>query len=218
MNFDLFRESWPDILSGFGVTMLMWIPGSILAMTAGLVIAIIRHYGGPALDRALQIGLGVLRGTPFLVQIFLLYYGGPFVGLDFDAPTAGLLGLSVYGAAYFAEIIRGGLAAIPRGHIEAASAVGLSRGQILRRVMLPEMAVLITPAAVNLLVVLMKETAVLSIITVPELTASITGIGALHFAYAEAAFALALSYWALTEVTGRCGRWLEHRLQRFRLA
>jgi polar amino acid transport system permease protein len=218
MSLGLLGESLPDILQGLGMTMLMWLPGSALAALLGLVIAILRHYGGPVLDRALQLVFGVIRGTPFLVQIFLLYYGGPFVGLDLDAPTAGLIGLSVYGAAYFAEIIRGGFAAVPRGHIEAARCVGLTRGQILRRVLLPEVAVLILPASVNMLIVLMKETAVLSIITVPELTAAVTGIASLHFAYAEGAFVLALAYWTLTELTGRGGRLLERRLQRFRLA
>ena len=218
MNIELIRASIPEIIEGLGFTLLMWLPGSALALALGLLVAIMRHYGGRALDRGLQALLGVLRDTPFLVQIFLLYYGGPFVGLDLDAPTAGLLGLSLYGAAYFAEIIRGGLAAVPRGHIEAAACVGLSRAQTLRRVLLPEMALLILPSTVNMLIVLMKETAVLSIITVPELTAVITGIGSLHFAYAEAAFMLAVCYWALTEATGLLGRGLERRLQRFRLA
>jgi polar amino acid transport system permease protein len=218
MNLGLIRDSLPDIVQGLAMTMLMWLPGAVLAMAGGLLVAIARHYGGPVIDRALQYLFGIVRGTPFLVQIFLLYYGGPFIGLDLDAPTAGLIGLSVYGTAYFAEILRGGLAAVPRGHIEAASCVGLTRGQTLRRVLLPELALLILPASVNMLIVLMKETAILSIITVPELTATITGIASLHFAYAEGAFMLALCYWALTEFTGRLGRLLEFRLQRFRLA
>lgn len=218
MNYALIRESVPEILQGLAITMLMWLPASALAVAGGLAVAILRHYGGPAFDRALQWLFGIVRGTPFLVQIFLLYYGGPFIGLDLEAPTAGLLGLSVYGTAYFAEIIRGGFASVPRGHIEAARCVGLSRGQVLRRVLLPEVGLLILPACVNMLIVLMKETAILSIITVPELTATITGIASLHFAYAEGAFMLALGYWGLTELTGRIGRLLETRLQRFRLA
>ncbi len=218
MSFGLIQASLPEILEGLGYTLLMWLPGSVLAMALGLLVAILRHYGGATIDRTLHVLLGVLRGTPFLVQIFLLYYGGPFIGLELDAPTAGLVGLSVYGAAYFAEIIRGGFQAVPRGHAEAAACVGLSRGQTLRRVLLPEMALLVLPSGVNMLVVLMKETAVLSIITVPELTAAITGIGSLHFAYAEAAFMLAVCYWGLTEATGLGGRLLERRLHRFRLA
>jgi polar amino acid transport system permease protein len=218
MSFGLIRESLPDVLQGLAYTMLMWLPGAVLAMAGGLLVAILRHYGGPVLDRLLQWLLGIVRGTPFLVQIFLLYYGGPFIGLDLDAPIAGLIGLSLYGTAYFAEIIRGGFAAVPRGHVEAASCVGLSRGQTLRRVLLPEVGLLILPATVNMLIVLMKETAILSIITVPELTATITGIASLHFAYAEGAFMLALCYWGLTEMTGRLGRMFEFRLRRFRLA
>ena len=218
MNLGLIQESLPEILQGLGFTMLMWLPASLCAMALGLVIALLRHYGGEVIDRGLHLAMGVIRGTPFLVQIFLLYYGGPFIGLDFEAPTAGLLGLSVYGSAYFAEIIRGGLASVPRGHIEAASTVGLTKAQTLRRVMLPEMTLLILPATINMLIVLMKETAVLSVITVPELTAVVTGIASLHFAYAEGAFLLALGYWALTELTGRAGRLLETRLQRFRFA
>ncbi|MBV8914598.1 MAG: amino acid ABC transporter permease [Acetobacteraceae bacterium] len=218
MNFGLIRESLPDILEGLGVTMLMWLPGAAIALAGGLVVAILRHYGGPVADRLLQSLLGIIRGTPFLVQIFLLYYGGPFVGLDLEAPAAGLIGISVYGTSYFAEIIRGGFASVPRGHLEAASCVGLTRGQTLLRVLLPEVALLILPASINMLVVLMKETAILSIITVPELTATVTGIASLHFAYAEGAFILALCYWGLTELTGRLGRVLEIRLQRFRLA
>lgn len=218
MNLDLVRASLPEVLDGLVLTMLMWLPGSAAAMVLGLAIAVARHFGGRVLDRGLEALLGVVRGTPFLVQIFLVYYGGPFVGLNLDAPAAGLLGLSIYGAAYFAEIIRGGLAAVPRGHVEAAACVGMTRAQTLRRVLLPEMALLVLPSSVNTLIVLLKETAVLSIITVPELTAVITGIGSLHFAYAEAAFMLAVSYWALTEATGLLGRGLERRLDRFRLA
>lgn len=214
----LIWESLPEVARGLGVTLLMWLPGSLVALAAGLVLAVLRFWGGPVLDGALRAVLGVVRGTPFLVQIFLLYYGGPFVGLELDAPEAGLLGLGVYGAAYFAEILRGGLAAVPAGHVEAAAAVGMTRGQALRRVLLPEMALLVLPSSVNMLVVLMKETATLSIITVPELTAVITGIGSLHFAYAEAACMLAVCYWGLTEATGLVGRGLERRLDRFRIA
>lgn len=212
MNLHLLLQSLPTVAAGFGVTMLMWLPGLALAVALGLVLALLRQYGGRALDAALGLLLAAVRGTPFLVQLFLLYYGGPLVGLDLDAPAAGLLGLAVYGGAYYAEIMRGGFLSVPRGHVEAAVMAGLTRAQTLRRILLPEMALLILPAAVNLAVVLMKETAVLSIITVPELTMVITGIGSSNFAFTEAAFLLAVTYWALTEATGIAGRTLERRM------
>ena len=218
MNPGLLLDALPSVAGGFAVTMLMWLPGLLLAMALGLGLALLRQYGGRAVDAALALLLGAVRGTPFLIQLFLLYYGGPLAGLDLDATSAGLLGLAVYGGAYFAEIMRGGFAAVPRGHVEAAVMAGLSRGQTLRRILLPEMALLILPAAVNMAVVLMKETAVLSIITVPELTMVITGIGSSNFAFTEAAFLLAVTYWALTEATGAAGRALERRMARVRLA
>jgi polar amino acid transport system permease protein len=167
-------------------------------------------------DKALGAIVAVLRGTPFLIQIFLVYYGGPFVGLDLDPLPAGLIGISIYGAAYFSEIFRSGFQAVPKGHIEAGECVGLTRGQIVWRILLPEMTMLVLPPSVNMVVILMKETAVLSIITVPELTATLSAIGSQQYAFVEALSALALFYWVLVEVTGWLGNLAETKLSRFR--
>ena len=218
MSFALIYGALPDVWNGLLVTLEMWLPGTFAALVAGLIVAVLRQYGGRAVDTVLWAVGAVLRGTPFLVQLFLLYYAGPFIGLTLDPDTAGLLGLTVYGAAYFAETLLGGLRAVPVQHVEAATCTGLSRVQTLRRVLLPEMTLLVLPSLVNLFIVLLKETAVLSIVTVQELTNVITSLGAANFAYAEAAFLLAACYWTLTEGTGVLGRMLERRLQRFRFA
>jgi polar amino acid transport system permease protein len=218
MNLSALHDALPDILSGLELTILMWLGGSALAPILGLAIALGRRFAPPWLDRPLWAIVEVIRGTPFLVQIFLLYFGGPFVGLTLDPTPAGLLGLTVYGAAYFSEIFRGGLIAVPKGHIEAGLCVGLTRAQIIRRILLPEMTLLVLPACVNMYVVLLKETAVLSIITVPELTMQVTAFGSANFLFTQSALVLALGYWGLTELTGRVGRALEGRLDRFRLA
>ena len=81
--------------------------------------------------------------------------------------AAGLIGLTVYSAAYYSEIFRAGFNAVPTGHIEAAACVGLTRGQLIRRIVVPEMAMLVLPQLVNMIILMMKETAVLSIVTVP---------------------------------------------------
>jgi polar amino acid transport system permease protein len=218
MDLSALRAALPDILSGLELTILMWLGGSALAPVFGLLVALARRFGPAWLDRALWTPVEVIRGTPFLIQIFLVYFGGPFVGLTLDPTPAGLLGLTIYGAAYFSEIFRGGLIAVPPGHVEAALCVGLGRGQIIRRILLPEMTLLVLPACVNMFVVLLKETAVLSIITVPELTMQVTAFGSANFLFTQSALVLALGYWGLTEVTGRVGRALEGRLDRFRLA
>ncbi len=217
-DFDALWEALPEIVDGLGLTIFMWLAGSLLSPVLGLGVALARRFGPGWVDRPLWAYVEVIRGTPFLVQMFLLYYGGPFIGLDLDPTTAGLLGLTVYGAAYFSEILRGGLIAVPKGHVEAALCVGLDRGQIIRRILLPEMTLLVLPASVNMFVVLLKETAVLSIITVPELTMAVTGFGSANFAFTQSALVLAICYWSLTEITGRVGRGLERRLDRFRIA
>ncbi|MBP2446590.1 amino acid ABC transporter permease [Rhizobium leguminosarum] len=218
MSFDInvLIDQWPAIASGAGVTIMIWVFGTIAAAALGFLLAVARQYGGLAVDKALGLIVAVLRGTPFLIQIFLVYYGGPFIGLSLDPLLAGLIGISIYGAAYFSEIFRSGFRAVPRGHIEAGECVGLTQGQIVRRILLPEMTMLVLPPSVNMAVILMKETAVLSIITVPELTATLSAIGSQQYAFVEALSALALFYWVLVEFTGRLGNLAETKLSRFR--
>lgn len=220
MSFDIqvILAQLPAILKGCGVTILLWIAGTAGAAAIGLLAAIGRRYGGAWLDRLLGFCVEILRGTPFLIQIFLLYYGGPFIGLSLDPVPAGLLGLTVYGAAYYSEIFRAGFAAIPLSHIEAAECVGLTRGQIVRRILLPEMAVLVMPPSVNMAVILLKETAILSIITVPELTLTVSAIGSQQYAFVESLFVLALVYWALVEAAGWFGHLAEKKMSRYRFA
>ena len=102
--------------------------------------------------------------------------------------------------------LRAGFAAVPKGHVEAAECIGLTRAQIVRRILLPEMTALVLPQCVNMAVVLVKETAVLSIIAVPEATAVISAIGSQQYAFVEALSLLALVYWLLVEACGWVGR------------
>lgn len=220
MRFDvgLIEAALPDVLVAFGLTMLIWISSALAGAALGFIVAVLRRYGPAPVRVLLRLYVEVIRGTPFLIQLFLLYYGGPYLGLSLDAVPAGLLGLTIYGAAYFSEIFRAGFAAVPAGHAEAAECLGFTRLQVIRRVMLPEMAVLVIPPAVNTAIVLVKETAVLSIITVPELTMVISGIGSQYYAFAESLFLLALFYWLLVEGSSHLGRVAETRLSKYRLA
>lgn len=215
IDFAIVLSQLPNLLRSAGVTLLIWIGGTVGAVLLGFLVAIGGRYGPRGLGLLLRALVEVIRGTPFLIQLFLLYYGGPFIGLLLDPVPAGLLGLMVYGAAYFSEIFRAGFEAVPPGHIEAAECVGLNRGQIVRRILIPEMTMLVLPPAVNMAVVLLKETAVLSIITVPELTFLMQAIGSQQYAFVEAMFVLACFYWGMVSLAGRLGRVAEARLSRF---
>jgi polar amino acid transport system permease protein len=215
MSFDVLWHYLPALLGGFGVTILCWGLGAILGLALGFAIALLDRLRFAPLRWPFRAYVEIIRGTPFLVQLFLLYAGGPSIGLRLSATAAGILGLGLYSSAYFAEIFRGGFNAVPGGQIEAAVSVGMSPFDILCRVTLPLTFVAIVPAIVNMLVVLSKETVVLSIITVPELMYQMQTMAAETFTAFDAIFAMAIFYWLLVELVSRLGHRLERRVTAF---
>ena len=212
MDTNLIGQYGPALLAGFGVTILCWLFGTVFGMALGLLIALVQRYGPRWLGWIIQIYIEVIRGTPFLVQLFVLYYGGPLIGLRLDALPAGLLGLTIYGSPYFAEIFRSGFRAVPHGQIEAARAIGMTEPTIIRRILLPLGLVSSLPALVNFSIILTKETVILSIITVPELMYQVGRMSAETFRYLETNLVLALFFWLLVEAISRLGRRLEARV------
>ncbi|MFJ3469099.1 amino acid ABC transporter permease [Pseudomonas sp. NPDC090201] len=204
-----------DIGSGFLVTLGTWSSGVVLGMALGMLIAVAQVFGNSLVRAPLRVFIELIRSTPFLVQLFLIYYGGPSFGLSLDPVPAGILGLGVYGSVYFAEIFRSGFESVARGQLEAADCLGITRLQCIWRIQVPQMLVIILPALVNMITVLCKETAVLSIITIPELTMVLTGIGSETFAFVETLLMLCIGYLILVELCSRLGMLLETRVGRF---
>ena len=202
----------PSLISGFGVTIMCWGAGSIIGLAMGFLITLLNRAPIAPLRWALRAYVEIFRGTPFLMQLFVLYDGGPSIGLKLSATAAGVIGLGLYSSAYFAEIFRGGFAAVPQGQIEAAMSVGMRPISILMRVALPIALVATVPAIVNMLVILSKETVVLSLITVPELMYQEQTMAAETFTAFGGIFAMAIFYWLLVETVSRIGRRLETRL------
>ncbi len=215
MNPDVLWRYLPSLISGFGVTIFCWSAGGALGMLLGFAIALARRLPFPPLQWALRIFIEVFRGTPFLMQLFLLYSGGPYIGLRLNATEAGVLGLGLYSSAYFAEIFRAGFASVPRGQIEAATSVGMAPFDTLIRVALPAALIAAVPSIVNMLIVLSKETVVLSIITVPELMYQMQTMAAETFTAFDAIFAMAVFYWLLVETVSRVGARVEARVTAF---
>ncbi|RJX83277.1 amino acid ABC transporter permease [Pseudomonas sp. LS-2] len=217
MNFDptIITEHLGDIGSGFLVTLGTWSSGVVLGIALGMLIAVAQVFGNNFVRAPLRVFIELIRSTPFLVQLFLVYYGGPAFGLSLDPIPAGILGLGVYGSVYFAEIFRSGFDSVARGQLEAADCLGITRLQCIWRIQVPQMLVIILPALVNMITVLCKETAVLSIITIPELTMVLTGIGSETFAFVETLLMLCIGYLILVELCSRLGMLLETRVGRF---
>lgn len=212
MNPDVLWRYLPSLAFGFAVTVFCWSAGAAAGMALGFAITLLRRLRFPPMRWALRAYIEVFRGTPFLVQLFILYAAGPSIGLRLSATAAGVLGLGLYSSAYFAEIFRGGFGAVPAGQIEAASSVGMTRLDALVRVELPAALIAAVPAIVNMLIVLSKETVVLSIITVPELMYQMQTMAAETFTAFDAIFAMAVFYWILVETVSRLGARIEARV------
>jgi len=210
----LLQQYAPDLLSGLRLTIEIWLVGSAIALTVGAALGVPLTFARPGLRAVVRCYVEFFRGTPLLVQLFLLYYGGPRIGLTLNAMTAGLIGLGLYGGAYFAELFRAGFSSIPAGQLEAARSFGYSRRDAIRHIILPQALILMLPPSVNLLVIILKDTAILSILTIPELTFQVTGMTLETFAFVEPYLALALGYWLLVELAARLGHAAEHRLTR----
>jgi polar amino acid transport system permease protein len=214
MEFDLYVRYGPALLKGFGVSILCWIVGSLGGVLLGFAIACLYQWAGRAARWLLQAYVEVIRGTPFMIQLFIIYYGGPHFGLLLTSIQAGILSFIIYGSPYFAEIFRSGFQAIPRGQIEAARCVALSEWTIVRRIVLPQMLVSITAPLTNFFIILTKETAILSVVTVPELLYETQTMAAETFTYVEPFLALSLFYWLMVEGTSWLGARVEARVTR----
>ena len=142
-----------------------------LAMALGLVLAIGRQYGPRWLTWPIGAYVEVIRGTPLLLQLSVIYYFLPLVGVRLDAFAAGVLGLAINYAAYEAEIYRAGLLSVPRGQMEAALSLGMSHSTALWRILVPQAVRTVVPPVTNDFIALFKDTSVCSVIAVTELTA-----------------------------------------------
>ena len=215
MSFDLsiLTDNWQYFALGLAKTVLICAISLPLGFALGSLIALIRLRAGPILNTIALTYIELIRNIPFLVQVFLLFFALPFAGIRLSPMTAGIIALSSYAAAYVSEIVRGGILSIPPGQGEAARALGLSSGQTFWKVLFPQVIGYVLPAATNLTITLIKESAALSIITVGELTYMSQDVIGRTFAPVEVFTLIALIYWGLNSLLAQFAAWLEKVLQ-----
>jgi len=162
----------PLLLKGAAVTLALSVLAMALAIALGIVLALIRRLGGPLL-KPLAVGyIEFIRGTPLLLQLYIIYYGLPGIGINLDAFTAAVLGLGLNYAAYEAEIYRAGLDAVPAGQTDAALSLGMTPAMLYRRILIPQAVRTALPPMTNDFIALLKDSSLVSIITIVELTKS----------------------------------------------
>jgi polar amino acid transport system substrate-binding protein len=210
-GWEVIRRNLPILLEAAGITILLACVAMPIAILVGLTVAVGRLYGPAPLRLLLAAYVEVLRGTPLLLQLFTIFFVLPSLGLKIPAFGAAVLGLAINYSAYEAEIYRAGLRAIPVGQLEAALALGMSRWQALRRVVIPQAVRIVIPPVTNDFIALFKDTSICSVITIVELTKQYNILANSTGAYLELATLTAFLYLLMSYPLSLLARRLEGR-------
>lgn len=207
------RDSWPLFLRGAAMTVTVSVLAMVLAIALGILLAVTRVYGPKPLGALAATYVEIFRGTPLLIQLFLIYYGLPTLGIQLDAFVAAVVGLGLNYAAYEAENYRAGLLAVPKGQMEAAMALGMNRWQALQHIQLPQSLRIVIPPVTNDFIALFKDSSVVSIITMVELTKVYGMLASSTYNYIGFGLVTAAIYFVISYPTSLFARWLEVRLR-----
>ena len=183
---------------GLLTTVMLFVLASAISFFMGLALLSVLENGSNGLKFCVRSGINVMRTLPFLILAYLLYYGLPQVGIRMDAMTAGLVSLCLYHGTYFCEIFRGVRKDMDEGYIEAAKSCGFSKFKIFTRVITPNVLFKSIPLIANQLIICLKDTAFLSIITVSEITAAANSIQSTYFIPLNAFIVAIGLYWMVS--------------------
>ncbi|QNQ99307.1 amino acid ABC transporter permease [Pseudomonas oryzihabitans] len=206
----LLLDSLPFLLKGAIWTVVLSLGGMFFGLLLGFGLALLRRSRSLPLRSLARLYISFFRGTPLLVQLFVIYYGLPELGLQLDPLPAALIGFSLNMAAYTAEIIRSAIGAIDRGQWEAAASIGMTPLQTVRRAILPQALRIALPPLGNSFISLVKDTSLAATIQVPELFRQAQLITARTFEIFSMYLAAALLYWVLASLLST----LQNRLER----
>jgi len=212
IDWGIVETSIPLLSRGLLVTLQISVVSGILACVLGFTLGLcaLSHV------RALRVAVGgyvdFIRGTPLLIQIFLVFFALPTIGIRLDEVWAGITALAFNTSGYIAETVRGAVGSIERGQTEAAKSIGMTNPQILGYILLPQAMRPIVPPLTNELISMTKNSSLLSVISVYELTRAGQAIISVHFVPFEIYLLLALFYYGLIKSLSLLSRWVERRM------
>lgn len=213
-DFSVVGQSWDLFLWGAWTTVLYTFGSIVIGVVIGLLTAFARLSRNPVLDGLARTYQQIFRCTPLLVQLLWFYYAFPLlVGITMDNTTAAISTLSLYVGAFYAEIFRGGILSIEKGQHEAASALGMSGGQAMRRIILPQAVKRMLPAFINQSVIQFKNTSLISVISVSELAYMAAVVNGQTYRPLESYTIVAVIYFALLFPLTQAAEFIERRMR-----
>lgn len=216
LDFDYIVRIFPKVLAYLPTTLWMALVSMIFAISIGLILALIKQKGIRVINGFVDLYISIFRGIPTLVQLFLIYFGLPqlFPVLNgIDAITAAIIGFSLKNSAYMAEIYRAGLASVEFGQMEAGLTIGMTKGQVFRRIIIPQAMLNTLPATGNTFISLIKETSVAFALGVTELFAEGKMIAAESLRYFETFIVVGMIYWLTVVIYGLIQSFIESKLR-----
>ena len=215
-DFLSFAERYfPYILKGAVVTLELTVLSLIISVAFGLIAAVCKLSGRFTISAAANVYIELVRGTPALLQLFVIYFGLTSYGVNLNSFTAAVLTLGFIGGAYLAEVFRAGIESVDRGQVEAAVSLGMRPGPVMRRIILPQALVLTLPPFTNFVIALVKDTSLASTILVTELLRKAQEIAAPSFDFFTLYGVAAVYYWVVCLVLSFNQNRLETRLSRY---
>ena len=205
-------ETLPLLLEGARLTLWVTLLGCLFGFLLGGAVGVLRSLENPWARRPAGFYIEIIRGTPLMVQVMFLYFALPMaLGLRLPPITAGVIAIALNSGAYIAEVVRGAIAGVPRGQMEAGRSIGLSKSQTLRYIIWPQAFRAMIPPLGNQFVISLKDTSLLVVIGVGELTRSGQEVIAVNFRAFEVWLTVALLYLCMTLGISLFLRWLEKK-------
>ena len=209
--FQLLQRFFGDFMQGAGVTLELTAVGLLIGFVLGLALALAKTFGAPGVSKFATGYIELFRGTPLLVQLFLIYYGLPSLGLTLSQTLSAYLALGLNSAAYQAEYLRGAIQAIGDAQMMAGRSIGLSRWQTIRLVILPQALRLALPAWSNEPISLLKTTGVVFLIAVQDLMAKAKRAATTTYNPIGSYIAVAVIYLVMVFILDALLKWLERK-------
>ncbi|WP_397538368.1 amino acid ABC transporter permease [Rummeliibacillus pycnus] len=197
---DLVIENIPFLLKGAYYTLLITVVSMFFGLIIGLLAAIARIKGNRFLRNIARVYVSIIRGTPPLVQLVIVYYGLVDYGIELGPLTAAYIALSINIGAYVSEAFRGAIQSVPKGQIEAALATGMTEKQAMRRIIIPQAIRYAIPPLGNTFVGMLKETSLVSVIAVTELMRSAQLLVAQYYVYMPFYLSIGIMYWVMSTI------------------
>ena len=215
-NWDLFwRSLWPIVQGAIVGTIPLAIVSFAIGLVIALVVALMRLSKVRLVSSIARFFVSVVRGTPLLVQLFVIFYGLPSIGLLIPSWPSAVIAFSLNVGGYASEVIRAAILAVPRGQWEAGQMIGMSHRQTLARIILPQAARVSVPPLSNTFISLVKDTSLASLILVTELFAQAQKVAAFSGEFMLLYLEAALVYWVICLVLSTAQSRVERRLDRY---